>query len=60
MKIYRNGKLWNSCRYPGTNCPPADCVLFMPWDPIHETKIYHWNDAGRHDDVATAGELAGR
>ena len=46
MKIYRNGKLWNSCRYPGTNCPPTDCVLFMPWDPIRETKIYHWNDAG--------------
>ena len=46
MKIYRNGKLWNACRYPGTNCPPVDCVLFMPWDPIHETKIYHWNDQG--------------
>ena len=46
MKIGRNGKLWNSCRYPGTNCPPTDCVLFMPWDPIQETKIYHWNDAG--------------
>ena len=46
MKIYRHGKLWNSCRYPGTNCPPTDCLLFMPWDPINETRIYHWNDQG--------------
>ncbi len=46
MKIYRNGRLWNACRYPGTNCPPMDCLLFMPWDPINETRIYHWNDRG--------------
>ena len=46
MKIYRNGRLWNACRYPGANCPPTDCVLFMPWDPVDETKIYHWNDRG--------------
>ncbi|MCX6929265.1 MAG: endo-alpha-N-acetylgalactosaminidase family protein, partial [Verrucomicrobia bacterium] len=46
MKIYRSGKLCNTCRYPGSNCPPVDCVLFMPWDPITETKIYHWNDQG--------------
>ena len=46
MKIYRNGKLWNACRYPGSNCPPMDCLLFMPWDPINESRIYHWNDQG--------------
>lgn len=46
MKISRDGKLWNSCRYPGSNRPPVDCVVFMPWDPIKETKIYHWNDDG--------------
>jgi len=46
MKIYRDGRLWNSCRYPGTNTPPTDCLLFLPWDPVQETKIYHWNDQG--------------
>ncbi len=21
-------------------------TIFIPWDPIHETKVYHWNDEG--------------
>lgn len=46
MKIYRGDKLWNTCRYPGTNRPPVECVSFIPWDPINETRIYHWNDLG--------------
>ena len=44
MKIQRDSRLINRCRYSGTNLPPADCASFIPWDPIKETKIYYWND----------------
>jgi hypothetical protein len=46
-KIFsRDGRLINSCRYPGDRTRPEANLVFIPWDPIAETKIYHWNDNG--------------
>jgi endo-alpha-N-acetylgalactosaminidase len=59
-KIYgRDGQLINSCRYSKLASRkdelvsdvkfagrPTENLCFIPWDPIAETKIYHWNDKG--------------
>ncbi len=45
-RILRGDRLLNTARYPNQNQPPVDVTLFMPWDPVNETRIYHWNDAG--------------
>lgn len=42
----RDGQLVHSLRYPEPNTRPVDNLAFIPWDPIGEGKIYHWNDAG--------------
>lgn len=42
----RDGQLVDSCRYEGDKSRPADNLVFLPWDPIGEGKIYHWNDKG--------------
>jgi hypothetical protein len=40
------GILVDSCTYPKENARPENNLCFIPWDPVLETKIYHWNDRG--------------
>ncbi len=42
----RDGQLVNSCRYEKPQSRPLDNLVFLPWDPYTEAKIYHWNDKG--------------
>jgi hypothetical protein len=42
----RDGQLVHSCRYEKPKSRPVDNLAFIPWDPMDETKIYHWNDKG--------------
>ena len=50
MRVTRNGKLVASCdivtKSDGTLDVRADSLVFVPWDPITEDKIYHWNPDG--------------
>jgi endo-alpha-N-acetylgalactosaminidase len=41
-----DGQLINSCTYPKEKSRPANNLVFIPWPPCEETKIYHWNDGG--------------
>jgi len=45
-KIYRDGILVNSAVYPKRHRPPTDNMVFIPWNPLKPSKIYHWNDKG--------------
>lgn len=46
-RIYgRDGQLINSCRYEKPRSRPLENLAFIPWDPMEESKIYHWNDQG--------------
>ncbi|GLH74720.1 hypothetical protein GETHLI_32220 [Geothrix limicola] len=40
------GHLLNSCTYPKPASRPEHNLCFIPWDPVRETKIYHWSDQG--------------
>ena len=46
--LYKDGKLIATGVYNAERGKKRveDCKLFLPWDPIEETKIYHWNEAG--------------
>ena len=41
-----SGQLLNSCRYEKPKSRPVDNLIFLPWNPCTEEKIYHWNDKG--------------
>ena len=41
-----DGQLINRCRYAAPRTRPIENRLFIPWDPLSEEKIYHWNDEG--------------
>lgn len=41
-----DGQLISSCRYEGPKTRPTENLVFIPWCPMAENKIYHWNDAG--------------
>ena len=46
--LYKDGKLIATGVYndeKGRKCVEEN-KLFLPWDPIEEVKVYHWNEAG--------------
>lgn len=45
-KILRQGKLLDAAKYTAPLTRPEENLVFIPWDPFRETKIYHWNDNG--------------
>ncbi|AQT69033.1 Endo-alpha-N-acetylgalactosaminidase precursor [Anaerohalosphaera lusitana] len=50
-KIYgADGQFIGSCRYEKPKSRPVDNLVFIPWDPMTEEKIYHWNDKGGESD----------
>ena len=67
-----DGQLVDSCRYEKlatrTNgpvsdvkfaCRPTANLCFIPWDPIAQTKIYHWNDKGGESTWTLPGSWKG-
>lgn len=46
VTLYRNGKIRGCALYRGKRLLAEENRLFIPWDPLEETRIYHWNDGG--------------
>jgi len=59
-KIFgRDGQLINSCSYPKEKSRPENNLVFIPWNPLEESKIYHWNDKGGESTWTLPGSWAG-
>ncbi|MCK4999902.1 MAG: discoidin domain-containing protein, partial [Anaerohalosphaera sp.] len=41
-----DGQFIGSCRYEKPKSRPMENLVFIPWCPTTEKKIYHWNDKG--------------
>ena len=41
-----DGQLISSCVYEKAKTRPSENLVFIPWCPTSEEKIYHWNDKG--------------
>jgi endo-alpha-N-acetylgalactosaminidase len=45
VNIYKDGKKIATCNNSG-NEVSKNSLIFIPWDPVNEEKIYHWNPSG--------------
>lgn len=59
-RVYgRDGQLIHSLRYNEPNTRPVDNLAFIPWNPLTEEKIYHWNDEGGTTEWEVPSSWAG-